>query len=314
MPNLSISQVFQAYEGEPSGNPGLKLMDWTRRVTAQAIRGASSQTLLLSAGDSVTAFNGQQALSTDGTTDFDIVVGNGYIDLEWSAGTNPVFRTQRAFNANTLTFDLVVLPNRTATLTTAGNFVAGGVQVDDIVWIRDLNVQPFSAINQGQWKVLAVTTTQLSLARMDDVFSGQTQLAVAVTASDQLIVFSSAGVQRNSTVVLSSAFGVAAGPYIVDDANPSYLRLLTTQVLPGLVGVLPGATGVIAYTNAKKFLYIESSQSASVTLNGTVLSLTPLQPGEPFAPAMFMVSGPVWSLALENTSSADARITLLMAE
>src|ERR1019366_4255306 len=127
----------------------------------------------------------------------------------------------------------------------------------------------FSPMNEGHWVVLAASATQLTLVReTGSVFSGVAETK-AVTANTQFLAYSSDGVQIDNVIgfVLGFARSLLHN-YEIVEVTSSFIEFQSSAPLPTTSSVVPGAGSLVVYASAKQYVYIESDQEVSISLNG----------------------------------------------
>jgi hypothetical protein len=309
-----------------TNNPQKRFVDWRKGWLGVTVEDPESVRVTLVPNETKTVFSGTRTLGVDGTTVFDLEL-NSYTDglyrLLYSAGTLPAFRTNRGLTLTGSTVDVAV--NNNATVTFTSNPVGGfaGVVVGDIVFIPHTttgdSASPFNVDNVGEWQVLANTGTVLTAKRLAGTdFSGAAELAVAISSNSQFQAYSSSGVQVGDTLELSAGFStVTQKTYIVSTVTHNRLEFMSTEPLPLETGITPGAAGITVYSNAKRYLKIETDQESVIRLNGDTGNTNRLQPmivADAGNMAFFEKWGPVWSLVIVNRSSSEMNVDLIMAE
>jgi hypothetical protein len=206
------------------------------------------------------------------------------------------------------------------TLNTASPEFAG-VVVGDTVFVPNTNTgdsaNVFSAANSGYWTVISVvSTSSLQLARpAGEDFAATPETQTPVSAA-QVQIFSASGVQVGDAVDISAGFSFS-DTFTVAAVTANFFEVVSSKIIPSEVGVTPGASGMIFYTDTKNFLYVEVDQEAVVRLNGASGNfdrLSPREPGSPTMPGVFMKLGPVWSLVIVNRSTVTLSALVIHAE
>jgi hypothetical protein len=174
-------------------------------------------------------------------------------------------------------------------------------------------------MNTGYWQVLSKTDDQnLVITRVfGDTFEGVSE-TVTLTSDAQLVAYSPLGVQVGDTMILSAGFSVAAlKSFVLTAVTDQFVEFTSTLPLPNQTGITPSATGMIFYTDTKSILYIECDQEAVVQINGDTgdfQKVSPIEPGNPNKPALFLKSGTVFSLTIVNKSTSTLNALVVSAE
>jgi hypothetical protein len=187
------------------------------------------------------------------------------------------------------------------------SLISGGVVVGDLVRIGS----PFNTLNQGEWKIVAVTATSFSVANLIAVAEGPYILGSAFASEIQ--IYSAAGVQVNDTLVISGGFSpVTWGSYLVTAVAANWLQFYTTAALPQQSGIV---TEIALYEYAKRFIYMETNQNVTVTINGTqTANIEPWEIGTSTFPGQYMQKATIYSLSVTNTSTNAANLVLCSIE
>lgn len=320
---INVTSKAVAYsDSGTSALPARKHFDWTRTIVAEILNPNSVQRTI-PVGSTYTFFNGTQSTTIDGTTAFTVTQSPLRLDLyrfTATAGAVPNFRTDRALTLTGNSVTVVVNSDLTATFNLSGGTWAG-VTVGDTVFIPGPitgdSASPFSAANQGFWSVIAVISpTSLQVQRTGQ-FNGTGEV-VPVTVNSQIAAFTPGGVQVGDRVFISSGFSIQTlGFYVIEQVTPTWFEVRSTIALPLEVGKIPTATGMVFYTNAKKFLRIESDQRVSVRLNGATddrLWIDPVEPGDTELPGWHESYGKAYSLVIVNYSTSPAVVTVISGE
>lgn len=333
---LNISSSVQAYtdSGAVSSNPLQRVFDWTRKLLGVEVTRPSSRQFIVDPGATISIFNGSRSTSIDGTTAFTATISplsSSRYRFTNSAGTAPAFRTARTISHTGVALTLTALTNgalqiSAVTLNTWVNLVVG-----DQVFIPGITTGdtagPFNAANEGLWQVIGVAPVSGQAARLLTLKrlatrpqdSAPSSESVTTASAAQLIGFTAAGVQPNDNVEFASALwseGVRKN-FLVDRVTPSWFEIVSTETLPLDVGVLPTSTGLIFYTDAKRFLRIEADQEAAVQVNGDSTQLnriSPISPADPNQVGWQERWGTCWSLSVINRSSNQMTLNVFAAD
>jgi hypothetical protein len=319
-----ISQALAFDDDEASSNPTRLPVNWKRTIANVPVEHPATEPLTIEPLGSVTVVDGTRSTSIDGTTTFAIApnpVDASRYRITRTSGTPPLFRTDRGLTLSGVALTLAVMPSLAMTVTAVSGSFAG-VLPGDVVFIPGVSTGdsagPFNLLNEGFWSVLSVTATVLTMTRASgQVFSGVGE-AVTPGTNTALQAFSASGVQVGDTVELVSAFATTSRrAYEVVAVNPGWVEILSTAPLGAETGIVPGASGLLFYTNAKRFIYIETDQECVVRLNGQTGDETKLVPwvaGKKNLVAEFRMTGTVWKLVLVNKASTTAEAVVISAE
>ena len=191
------------------------------------------------------------------------------------------------------------------------NLISGGVVVGDFVTIGNL----FNVLNQGQWQIIALTATSFSVVNAGGVAEGPIILGSGFAT--QVVVYSAAGVQIGDILNISGGFSpVSWGSYVITAVTNTYVQFSFTGILPTEGPITTEAIAI--YFMAKSFIYLESDQNCSVTINGTLTNnVMPIVPGCCYTackPGILMISTNIHTLTLLNTSTQTANLFLASVE
>jgi hypothetical protein len=274
---LNQALSFVIYDdADSSNNPLQRYANWQRNILT-TISNPQTKKYVIPANSTSTIFSGVRATAIDGTSAFSIAL-NAYNSSVYrvtnTGGTAPAFRTDRALTLSGMTITVAINNNATATFTTSGGSFAA-VQVGDVLFVPSTLTgdaalaSPFSPVNGGFWSVLARTNTVLTVMRPTGVSFSAVAEAVALTANAQLQAFSSSGIQVNDTLEISAGFSVVTQKsFKVLNVTPSWVEFVSTDPLPLESGILPTASGMVFYTDAKRLVRIEVDQNAIARFNG----------------------------------------------
>lgn len=326
---LNVIQKIQAYgDRSINSNPRLRYVDWSRDASGVPVKDPKSEAHGLAPGETKLVYDGTRSTSVGVSTAFDVSLSTldpSRYRFTWAGGTDPSLRTDRALALNGRTLTFAVLSNNTVTVTVSGAGVNDftGVVAGDTVFVPHTTTgdssSPVSVLNAGYWQVLAVTSaTVLSLARpAGQDFEAVSESAI-LTADAQFQAFSTAGVQVGDHVDISAGFAsVTRRTFEVTAVTSKFFEVISTSPLPAETGITPAAAGIIFYTDAKSFLYIEADQECAVRVNGSTDSsqrLSPIEAGNPDRPGIYMKRGPSWSLSIVNRSTVTLNVVAIHAE
>ncbi len=302
---------IQAYQDRTSTNsPQLSNFKWTREQ--QGLTGSKplSTEFMLAPGESRVMFDGSRSLSQTGSTQYSLAPkssGSQTYVLQWVGGPNPVFRTARSTGADATTQAGVTLNGTVMTIASTGgtafNFISGGVQVGDNVNLAG----PFNVLNQGLFKVIAVTATSISVVNPNAVAESVTLGSGFALAVE---IFSAAGVQVGDTLRIFGGFSLASqGAYEITGVYSDRIEFFSESALPTETVT---TNSIAVYYESRKLAYMEADQKVQLTINGSVAGEI-----EPFieptfkSPGMFLRTSTMWSFSVQNTSLDS--VTIFMA-
>jgi hypothetical protein len=337
--NLNVSIV--GYEDTPpTSAPLLQDVDWTRPLRGVSVTAPGRVPVApIPAGGSITVLNGTRTLTVDGTTAFTVTLdpldATQYF-LTWTAGTTPGFRADRGLTLNGDTLSVTPQANGSV-LFSITNLVLGsfaGVNVGDNVWIPGVSTGdpsgPFNPINEGLWVVLSTVDSQnVILVRPPGSTLGYlAQTGVVITANIQLQAFSAAGVQVGDQVDISLGATLPSpliNTFDVTGVTGQRLQIRSTNPLPVPSTITPTAAGIVVYSQAYNFIYLEADQDCAVQANGDTSMnqrMSPwvpggacsLAPGALGKPGQYMKTGPTWELTIVNRSVNTLNVVLIVAQ
>lgn len=320
MATLKTLIFLQGYEGSPSGAcagnpPSRNFFKWTRE-NQSSISSALSETFQIAPGESQTLFSGTVSLTQDGTTQYSLALApfqSNIYQLTNTAGTAPTFRTLRTIGTDATTQVTTSVNGPILTYTFTGGTLpnlSSVVPGDNVLIGND-----FNTLNQGStgiWQIISTTSTSFSVVNPTGYVEGPVTLGSGFT--NQVRIFSAAGVQIGDTVVISSGFSpVSWGSYQITLVTDNTLQFSYTGSLPTESGIL---TEVAVYSVAKTMVYAESDQNLTLTLNGGSPgpTIVPIVSNGSVFPGMFLLNGITYSLSVTNNSINICNVTLLSAE
>jgi hypothetical protein len=331
MATLNIVRRFLAYEdGVSSNNPQRRPFDWSRPVQAIPVNHPACAPYGIQPLASVEIFDGTRTLGYNSATQYSLTVSslasNRY-RLKWTGvGTAPAFRTARtvAFGGGgtpVVTVTVAQQLNQSVAVTSSAGAIFGNVVAGDVVYIPGLttgdSASIFDSMNEGFWSVLSATASQLVLARNPgEVYSAKSEVATIVSDTS-FQVFSAAGVQLDDILSLVSGFTTALlQNYEIVAVTADSIEFLSGTTLPPLATVVPGAGSIVIFSDAKSWLYVETDQNISVSLNGntSTFNVEPWQSGDSERPGSFELTGTAYSLTITNKSTVTATVKVLSAE
>jgi hypothetical protein len=329
MATLSIVSRILAYEDSgATNNPQQRPFDWSRRLEGISVSSPESLPKKIQALDTITVFNGTRTLAHDVTSEYDVTVSplasNRY-RLKWSGvGTAPAFRTARSVTLiptpPSSTVTITPQLNQSVALTALAGSVFGAVQDGDVVFIRGVSTGdsagPFDPLNEGYWSVLSASASTLILCRMaGDVYSATAE-TVTVTAESDVQIFSATGVQVDDILRLVSGFPAAlCQNYGIVSVTADAVEFLSGTTLPSVSAVVPGASNVVVFSDARSYVSLETDQNIEVSINGgTAFTVEPILAGDPTKVGVFHLTGTVYSLSILNKSTVTASVRVMSVE
>lgn len=324
----TISKAVAYDDAAQVSNPSNVPVNWARTIQNLEVANPSTEMFTLGALETRTLIDGQRTTSIDGTTAF--ALSSSPLDpsryrLAATGGTLPVFRTARTLVAGGggLVLTLTLNSNLSMTVTSGATPAFGAVQVGDVVFIRGTKTGDsatlFNSLNAGYWSVLTASAAAITMSRAtNEVFEGAAQVVTPADGVNDFQVFSVAGVQVGDLVELGPAFAVSAQKSSsVVAVNPKWVEFISTAALGAETGILPGVTGLLFYTQAKRFLQVEADQECVLRINGDLGNTNRLSPwiaGAKGFGAEFRKVGPSWKLVVVNRAQTPLKLTLIAAE
>ncbi len=281
MSNLNLIYGILAYDDTgtaTNNNPSQRIPDFSRQYYGISVDNPQGQKFSIPANSSLTLFDGSRSIVLSSTSSFALTNPSGSTyRLISTGGPSPAFRTARSTGVDaTSTFNISVnnnaLVNVTYTSGTSPNFSA--VQPGDTLYIA--SGSQFSALNEGYFPVLAVTTTQLAIENNNA--AAESNISLSTSYASDFRVFSSDGVQVGDTLVISAGFStVTQGSYEITAVNTDFIEFTSSKPLP-LETAVVGASGLTIYSQAKFFLHIETNQNCVLRLNGDTSDTVKIEP------------------------------------
>lgn len=319
-----VSQTLMFDDVPTNANPKHKRVDWSQKFLGIPVSNPKSNAYEIEPGATSIIFDGAKVTLADNTTAYDLslsALDSSRYRITWTGGTAPQFRTPRGISIAGATVAVAVNSNNSVTLIVAGGNFTGAVVGDDVLipgLVSGDAAGPFNAINTGYWTVIGVTATTLTLARPQGMgFEAIAEAAIA-TATGDILVYSTAGIQIGSVVDLLVGFqGPALKSYRILAVTPTWFEVQSTVPLAAEAGVVPGTSGIQFYTAAKRFLRMEFDQECVLRFNGDAGSyniVTPWQPGDPDLVGECVKVGTTWRLVVVNRTTATLHLLVISAE
>lgn len=336
MPTLTESTAIVIYnDATATNNPQQRYVDWRRNLSNVVVKNPLDTQYIIPPNTSQVLFNGSRTTTIDNTTVFSIAlnpINSNVYRFTWTGGTAPGFRTDRGLTLSGDTATIAVNNNATVTLTiVTNNFNA--VQIGDTVWIPtaatgDASVSsPFNVQNGGAWQVIGKasggTPKTITMVRPAGTFFSAVAETQTITSNNQLLAFSSSGVQLGDSLEISSGFSpVTQTNFTVSNVTSQWVEVTTSLNYPLETGIQPTNSGMTFYLGNKKFKRVEVDQPAIVRLNGDVgnstikgLRLDPLIVADQNNIGYFEALGTCWALEVVNRSQTSVlHVTVLSAE
>ncbi len=317
-----LVQLLAYDDASPTSAPRRRSVDWTRLLQDVTVGRPAEREYDLQPLEEKTIWDGTRTTSFDETTELTLALSTLAADryrLSWTGnGTNPEFRIDREFNAGSC--DIAFEVNANATVTVSANVGApnfADVEIGDTVLVPGLATGdpdgPFDSLNVGYWIVLATTEDTFTMRRpTGESFSGETEQVTVPTNLD-LQVFSSDRVQVGDTVQISAGFAQSARrAYQVQAVTTTTLDIQCSEAIAEEEEIVPGADSFAVYSDAKHYVYIETTGDCVARFNGntgdhdafapTVAEDGTVQPG------MLLKTGTAWKLVLVNKSGASITV------
>ena len=187
-------------------------------------------------------------------------------------------------------------------------FNLGGVSVGDNVIIGN----NFNQLNRGQFSIISLTNTTFSVVNASAVNEGPIILGSGY--SDQVQVFSAAGVQVGDTIKISGGFSpVSWGSYEILQVSAESLVFSSVNALPTEGPITTQAIAI--YSDAKQLVYVECDQPCILTINGVATdAIEPFISGSSSSPGVFLRKSTIYSMSIANSSINTANIFFACCE
>jgi len=319
--NLQINAIAFA-DSNASNNPMIRQFDLTFKLMGIDAKNPDQRPYTIPASSSQVIYDGTKTTAIDGTTEFDIT--KPYLDKDVyrfahnGTGTAPVFRTDRVSTITTSTVFQITTNGPTAVLTkTAGAFDTSNIQIGDI-----LNMFAgcgCSAANQGMFVIIAKTATSITIQNINAAAESFTVLDTSL-----LLIYSSGGasnqIQIGDKVYINSGFSIATqGTYEVTEVTPSWVEIAVGSAngIPLETDIIPTATGMVFYKEAKKFVLIAAQQKISARFNNDSsdnILVEPVEANNIEKSGMLLKNGSFYKLVIANTGLNPANVIIATVE
>jgi hypothetical protein len=308
MATFNLLVFLNAYsDSQSSNNPSQNNFKWTNNINGLSVDKPISSAFSLAPGESKTLFDGSRTLTQDGTTQYSLTLKplttSTYI-LSWSGGTSPTFRTQRDTGQDASTQISITVNGPLATITSTGGTLWNLIdtQVGDLIRLST----NFNTSNRGEYRILALTSTSVTVENEFAVIEGPITLGSGFNT--QLQIYGTAGVQIGDTLKINGGFSpVIWGSYPITDVAGSFIEFSSLDILPQQLNILTEA--VFIYSDAKQLIYLESDQNVDLTINGVASgSIEPFVNVGKNSPGMFIRKSTIYSLTVTNSGSTSANL------
>lgn len=319
--NLQVNALSYK-DTKASNNPSIRVFDYVFKLPGQTAEKPQSDDLSIAPGETRTIFNGSRATAIDGTTAFSVTRPDPSLltyRFSHTAGTAPVFRTDRLPGIDNTSQFSVSVNGPIATYTNTGGQAlnTGNVVVGDVFKID--SGAGFSSSNSGRFTILAKTSNSISVQNLSAVLE-----SITIADFTKFLVYSNGGsnnqIQLKDKVIISAGFSLATqGTYEISEVTPSYFEISSAAPsgIPLESGIIPGASGLIFYSSAKKFVLISAQQKCSVRVNADSSDnslIEPVEANNPEKPGIYLKNGTVYSLVIKNLSLETMNLIVATAE
>lgn len=320
--NLQINALAFA-DRKLSNNPSIRNFDLVYKLMGISINNPYQQVVSIQPGEEVVLHDGIRTTSIDGTTAFDVTrpfPTENVFRFTSTAGTSPDFRTDRASGITNSTIFAITVNGPVTTLTaTTGPFVTTNIQVGDILKIE--SGSGFNATALGDFVIIAKASNSVSFKNVNGVAIA----SVPVVDATKIYIYSNGGgtsnqVQPGDKVIISSGFSLATqGIYEVSDVTPNWFEITFSAAggIPLETDIIPTATGLVFYKQAKSFILAAATNTVSVKFNNNTDDTNIIEAVEvdnPDRPGIFMKNGSFYKLAIKNISIYPVQVTVATAE
>lgn len=319
---LNINSIACAFgDIQATSNPKRKYFDWQTNLNGVIVSNPKSEQYVVPAQQSFQLFNGIRATTLDATTSLSIsFIEDSRYRITYDAGTDPSFATNRPLAFAATDFTITANDNQTATIVGATGTPFAGILVGDTFYVKGLfdgYVTAFNPDNQGEWKVLSASNTQLILARPQGTsFTAFTETQIGRTSAD-FLAYRLSVVQVGDKLSIQGGFQDATCRiYSVTQVTSKWIEIVSGTPIAEEAGIFPNAAFVF-YSASKRFIRIEVDQDAKVYLNGSTDENQHVQPwvaGDPDQTAWIERVGPTWSATIYNRSLSPMIVNVFSVE
>lgn len=313
MSYLNLLVHINSFEdSNDTNNPSQNQTKWTFDKQKLDCNEPFSQIINLSGGEERELFSGVVSLlNTPANYSLSLIDSSTYRILSSSNGT---FRAFRINGSDATTVAQLTINGHLVTLSassgTAFSFISGGVEISDSIRLGI----GFNASNQGVFKILSRTATTLSFENANAVAEN---ITLGADFLEDIQIYDKDGIQTGESVKIVAGFSSSSfGSYSISDVNHNYIEFNTSDILAEESGISSSPVPFIIYNNLKKMLYIESSKSLSISINGSVETNTiePMNLGTKKIPGILLNTGSIYSCSILNNSEDTAKIYFASCE
>jgi hypothetical protein len=291
-------------------------------MTGLVINNPESRAVAIEPGETAVVFDASKSTGVDGTTQFSITsnpLDSSRYRFTHSAGTSPALRTDKPLSLSGVELELTANANGTLTVVSQAGTPFAGLVAGDMVFVPgtstgDVSVG-FDSLNEGFWTVLSVAGATVTLVRpSSEVFQGVSE---TVTPTDNgVLAFGAAGIQVGDKVDVNAGFSSALKTFDIVSVTSRWFEVVSTSPLAQESGI-PGATGMLFYRGAKRFVRVEADQEVAIRVNGDSgdsQRVVPWVAGDPRQVGEYTRTGPTWTLSVRNRSAAVAQVLVISVE
>ena len=309
MSKFKLQVYLNSYSDAASSNePNLNHFKWLRDIAGIEVSDPKSLSCTVSPLSQTDIFSGMVDLDQDLTTRYDLSLQPGtsnYYTITHVLGQVPNFRQLRAIGIDETTEITIEKSGQTAIVRFTNGQLPdlSSVQIGDIFLNRSYGL----AANQGQFKILSKTADTLTIQSPNAV---EEILVLDMDFVSDLKVFSATGVQKEDKVLLNSGFSSASfGTYEIFSIEDDRITFFSTKILPAESSI---QSTLVIYSNAKRFIYIESQTPITAIVNGQEMPIAPITGQKDHG--ILLVTNTCYSLSIKNDSASPAIIFIASAE
>jgi hypothetical protein len=133
-----------------------------------------------------------------------------------------------------------------------------------------------------------------------------------------MLIYSLSVVQVGDKVSIDSGFQLAAqNIYTVAKVTSKFFDVVSSAPLANETGILPGSSGMTFFSQAKRFIRLESDQDTRIYINGSTdlhQYISPWVASDPEQVGWIELCGPVWRVTVYNRSFVPMTITFISVE
>lgn len=313
MPKFRYRSSFAAYsDQELNTNPNLNNVDWTRNRLID-VKNPGDQAYSLAPGETLSILSSSKSfgggVDTQATLSLSPLESNRY-RLAYASGTVLAFRTDRNLALAGKNLTIALNANETVSFTSdAGTFSA--IQLGDIIFIPGTSTGDtasiFNPLNEGFWQVILTGSATVQVKRPSGIDYTAIAEVVPVISNNQVQGFSnlSTQTQAGDTLSITGSFSTESRKtYQIITVTSKFIEFYDNSSLPA--SETASTNGAITiYNRAKRYLYIEVDQNATVFLNSGTDNqnkLSPWSAGDPDETAWMELVGDIFSISVLNNS------------